>query len=690
MNLNKFTKEQLLKNITKEDMIKLIEQKNLSDSPVKSQTQVENIHSQSWHNKWLVMPLLKFKFLLNKYPALGYLIKFITVVSLISKLIKKFNFYSKFFKFINVTLLSLLGITYWDLYGIRWPLHIWSELSNICRNIFNYFISSAFWIRFSGLFNWQINNDIDNTRKILDQKNSSNNSWFRDILKDKIEMDNKNRKISLFPSSSINIESINSKDTNWWNPTTWFNTPADTDKNISDNSTPWYLNKYYYFASFIVLTGFYFYFNPEDSKAIVTAILAYLGINNNNNDDSNNTMPPMAVSASNYYSWIKSFIFLESQDVEVIDNISDTSTSSTSQSTLTHTPKLDKGKQIELGELSPEEIERRKKLSKTSFLMTVMRLKQHIDFFSKDAQDLINRTLTSENKELINQYLNHRLNWIRLAYGNIIDQWNIKSPEINELLEINETVNTSVLNTDTQPDEASLITETLSLSPDIEIQDNRSIPLNEAQNQIIDFDSEYSEVALATTNNGESSNYNDNSLQLEIEHNPFENSYSPTENSPKENSPKENSPIIENINNAIINDEEINPIMTELTNSPINNYHDNQIINNLTNETILNNSPIENLPLAVEEDQATIELNNKFSSISVDFSLNDFVTFNFDNVHDLDSIQIYFDDGTSQWYSWEILQSKMGMIGENIDHIPFSILLFFWSYFVLFIFLFLF
>nr|YP_009487263.1 hypothetical protein [Russula foetens]AWB36165.1 hypothetical protein [Russula foetens] len=182
MNLNKFTKAELISKFKK------LDNKNSNNS--NKQTFPQNIFNY----------LVLFKNTLYK----------LTILTLLIKTFKKYSIIRRIWLFINSIVMAIFGISVLDFYGLSFLASFYTELTSIVGNIVNYLTNTHFYNVLAGLFSSKIEvkqaskeilrlgttdpistgNETRNENSV--QKNSKINEWFN--KQEVIEEESSNRK----------------------------------------------------------------------------------------------------------------------------------------------------------------------------------------------------------------------------------------------------------------------------------------------------------------------------------------------------------------------------------------------------------------------------------------------------------------------------------------------------------------
>ena len=307
MNLNKFTKAELISKLNS------IKQPNNSKDSI--------------FNNFMTLLLMIKSFLLK-----------ITLIAFLFRIFKKYNIFRKIFAIINTILFSIFGFSLIDFYEID----VLSKYFHKIIDIFANFHSSIL-----ELFGKKIEKvDLPTKNEALGRISKETNG---------IQTNNENSKgIIERYKKIIHGEEIKSEVT----------------PEVIQENTPYYKNKYVIIAGLLMLSGLAWYF-ADDIRPVGTTILGWINLlksRRNNDDDPGDINPEVQVNSrwnlnrvTELKDSIKRKVYGESK---VEDNPSTNSPikmgESSKSSDMDHYfPEADKGKTIDLNNLSQAELERR-------------------------------------------------------------------------------------------------------------------------------------------------------------------------------------------------------------------------------------------------------------------------------------------------------------------------------------------
>jgi hypothetical protein len=213
MNLNKYTKAELISKIKKVDSrkdstnIKMFQQNILNT--------ITNYFSQIWEL------FLTFKNILLK----------LTLISLIIKIIKKYSMFRKLWWFINSIGLSIYGLFLLDNFAFDFITNFFKEIRIISSNIIDYFSNTQFYTYLSKLFN----------RNEIIEPSSETSNKIRSMIES-------NKTETIGSSKNLERSEGNSRISEWLKPQK--DAFDDINDQVKTNDTNY--NKYYIIAGIIV------------------------------------------------------------------------------------------------------------------------------------------------------------------------------------------------------------------------------------------------------------------------------------------------------------------------------------------------------------------------------------------------------------------------------------------------------
>lgn len=209
MNFNKLTKDQLI------EKIKLIE------------SQKSAITKKSLFRKFIEILVSYRNFVFR-----------LTFVALTIKIFRKYSILSKIWRIINSIILSIFGISMWDIYGTDIFYNFFKELSSISGNIFDYLSTTHFYSILKNFF----------------EKEVEKESEFPDETSE-----NETKSLGSNNTSSQKISSGNNENQ------TISSRIGKIDENNQENN-PFYKDKYFIFGAFLIISGLFLYFGFNASK----------------------------------------------------------------------------------------------------------------------------------------------------------------------------------------------------------------------------------------------------------------------------------------------------------------------------------------------------------------------------------------------------------------------------------------
>lgn len=203
MNFNKLTKQQLIQQI---DLIK---------------TENINNNKKSWFQRFLEFLIFYKKFIFK-----------ITIVTLIIKIIRKYSILTKIWRILNTIVMSIFGISMFDIYGFDIFYNLFKEIYSIFSNMRDYLSNTHFYSILKNLFDKKEVEESFSSKSNTNENGSlrSNNDNSSEISKG-----NKENK-----TISSRIEQVNDK-------------------------TPFYKDGYFIIGTILIIGGllYYFWFKPS-------------------------------------------------------------------------------------------------------------------------------------------------------------------------------------------------------------------------------------------------------------------------------------------------------------------------------------------------------------------------------------------------------------------------------------------
>jgi len=247
MNLNKFTKAELISKLRLRD---LQDHKNKINEVIIKTSIFERI--KTWTNKiWDF--IVKF---------INFLMK-ITIIRLAFKSFKNYSWIKRFWKIINGLILGIFGFSILDNFGIDFINNLFIEVKILLYNITNYLTNSQF-------YNW-----LDNFWSKKDKSPSSSPREMNQI------------KSEIKTETHWNDKNIGSSDRNSSKVSSWFEPPKTELTEAESNS---YI-KYYIIASVLFIGGCFVYYYWNDIMANTNSwydtIRGYI-----RGDDPDDNLPP--------------------------------------------------------------------------------------------------------------------------------------------------------------------------------------------------------------------------------------------------------------------------------------------------------------------------------------------------------------------------------------------------------------
>lgn len=310
MNYKKYTKAELISKV-----------ENLQNKMISKSTQIntKSLISQIkvyFYQTWDL--ILTFKNLLFK----------LTLISLIIKFLKKYKLIRKIWIIINTIVMGIFSISIFDNYSFDFFSNIINEIRFISWNITDYLTNTNFYKYLNNLFS---QNEIIDTKNITENKktindkkliSTSNENDLNEYSK-RIKKENQNLKNKL-------LEETQSKFANWINPVKEVIEQPDIETNYK---------KYLYLTGIIIITSLTWYYFDEIKTGGVSLIEWMLSFRSGPGDDSGNNPN---ISSSTNQTNVQSRLDKseEFKEIELMDA-------------------TNKGKSIDISNLSESEIERR-------------------------------------------------------------------------------------------------------------------------------------------------------------------------------------------------------------------------------------------------------------------------------------------------------------------------------------------
>lgn len=372
-NLNRFTKSDLINKLRK------LELNNSSSKNNKN----NNIKSSF---------ISLFTSFMNIILTFKNLIVKITIISLVIKIFKKYSIIRRVWVIFNTILVSIFGISVIDNLGLDMFKNFYNEIISIFTNIIQYLTTTQFYITLSNLFNKNI---------------------------DKVE--NKSSKMRTINKSS-NGDEKSSKVIEWFNK-------IDDKKETLDEDTPIYKNKYVIIGGIIIISCISYYYwdsikelnindyHIKDLWPFLTGLLK----RNKSKDDNSDKSSNKSSSSSN------TDIILENETLDnknIFNKFIDK-----------YWRKNDnKGKNILDGELSQDEINRRKVELKINqdkrsrlFDSSSTSLINEINYFIYQ-HDNFSESFNGSKEEVAYSVVKNHLYIIKNGYSDLYHDWIDNNP----------------------------------------------------------------------------------------------------------------------------------------------------------------------------------------------------------------------------------------------------------------------
>jgi hypothetical protein len=214
-------------------------------------------------------PNIKLNFFDFFYLIKQFLVK-ITLITLIIKIFKRFSILRRIWLITNTIVMSIFGISMIDIYGLSIFSAFFAEISYLTSNIITYLSNTKFYALISGILGYKIESSSTKMGSMNRTDQSSTTS------KESNKIIERFSKIVLKEEEEV------------------------TEVEITEDS-PIYKNKYFIYATFLLISGVAYYYFGDEIKVYTISIFEFIKTRGRGPDGGNNspTNPE-----TRYNSWV--------------------------------------------------------------------------------------------------------------------------------------------------------------------------------------------------------------------------------------------------------------------------------------------------------------------------------------------------------------------------------------------------